>query len=119
MTNAGITVSWGMKPQDWFAIAEIVERAGVPAMVAFARATIRTTREPVRFATFFLRTGWKGLPPAARTIPSQPAAGPAPHCGHPDCDPVTRTRETEDERGIRSLTRCPACNPNAQRGHAA
>lgn len=119
MTAAGLAVSWSMKPTDWADIAETVQRAGVPAMVAFARATAATAREPIRFATFFLRCGWKGLPPAARTLPAPPASGPAPHCGHPDCDPVTRTREIEDDRGIRSLTRCPDCHPAAQKGHAA
>ncbi|MFC9008564.1 hypothetical protein ACFT3N_00540 [Streptomyces albidoflavus] len=118
LTAAGITVSWGMPPADLRTVAAAVARAGVPAMVRFALDTQRTRKDRILYAKYFVR-GWSGLPPAARAAPSQPAAGPAPHCGHPDCDPVTRTRETEDDRGIRSLTRCPACNPNAQRGHAA
>lgn len=117
MTEAGIVVSWSMKPSDWLEIARIVERAGVSAMVAFARDTKATARQPVRYATFFLKGGWKGLPPAS-SIPQPRTTGKPPHCGHPDCDPVSRTRETEDDRGIRSLTRCTDCHPEAK-GRAA
>lgn len=121
MTQAGITVSWSMQPKDWLEIASIVQRAGIPAMVAFARDTKNTSRQPVRYATFFLRGGWKGLPPAAQGAP--PTAHSTDrrpqHCGHPDCDPVTRTRETEDNRGLRTVHPCPECHPNAQKGHAA
>lgn len=121
MTQAGIVVSWSMQPKDWLEIAAIVERAGIPAMVAFARDTKNTSRQPIRYATFFLRGGWKGLPPATHGVPPQrPAAdGRAPHCGHPDCDPVTRTRETEDDRGLRRVHPCPDCHPASQKGHAA
>jgi hypothetical protein len=37
-----------------------------------------------------------------------------PHCGHPDCDPITRGREVEDGSGLKSLTWCTACHPNLQ-----
>jgi len=37
-----------------------------------------------------------------------------PHCGHPDCDPITRGREVEDGSGLKSLTWCTACHPNMQ-----
>lgn len=119
MTEAGITVSWSMKPADWLDIASIVQRAGVPAMVAFARDTKATARQPVRYATFFLKGGWRGLPPASTVpVPAARSRDRPPHCGHPDCDPVTRTREAEDARGIRSLDRCPECHPATQ-GEAA
>ncbi|MFD8919413.1 hypothetical protein ACFV0Y_16540 [Streptomyces sp. NPDC059569] len=114
MTEAGIVVSWTMNADDWQAVARVLDRAGVEAMVAFARGT--KAREPVRFAKFFLKAGWVGLPPKS----TKPVAslGKPPHCGHPDCDPITRTRESENDRGIRSLDRCPNCHPNAK-GHAA
>jgi len=35
-----------------------------------------------------------------------------PHCGHLDCDEVTRYRETEDADGLRSLSACPDCHPS-------
>lgn len=37
-----------------------------------------------------------------------------PHCGHIDCDPITRGREVEDGSGLKSLTWCTACHPNMQ-----
>lgn len=122
MTQAGITVSWSMKPADWIEISNIVQRAGVPAMVAFARDTKASARQPIRYATFFLRGGWRGLPPASDAPPAPPRDSPSgrpPHCGHPDCDPITRTRETEDDRGLRTVSRCPDCHPATQKGHAA
>jgi hypothetical protein len=120
MTEAGIVVSWSMQPKDWLEIATVVQRAGIPAMVAFARDTKGTARQPVRYATFFLRGGWKGLPPAAaNSAPPRQRDGKPPHCGHPDCDPVTRTRESEDDRGLRRAHQCPDCHPNAQKGQAA
>lgn len=118
MTEAGITVSWSMQTKDWLEISNIVQRAGVPAMVGFALNTKATTRDPIRYATFFLRGGWRGLPPAAAAPLPPRADSKPPHCGDPDCDPVTRTRETEDGKGIRSLSLCPVCHPKAK-GHAA
>lgn len=119
MTQAGITVSWSMQPSDWTEIANIVRRAGIPAMVAFARDTKASSRQPIRYAKFFLRGGWQGLPPAQSTPTPQP--GPAavpPHCGHIDCDPVSRTRDTEDATGLRVSVRCPECHP-ARKDQAA
>jgi len=119
MTEAGIVVSWSMKPSDWLEIASVVDRAGVTAMVRYAVDTKTTARQPIRYATFFLRGGWKGLPPAAANVPPprQPGSQP-PYCGDPDCDEISRTREIEDDRGIRSLQRCPDCHP-ASKGQAA
>lgn len=117
MTQAGITVSWSMKPSDWLQIASIVQRAGIPAMVAFARKATETSRKPVLYATFFLRGGWKGLPPAAATPPQASDSPPlGPHCGHIDCHPDTRLREIEDADGLPLLVPCPDCHP-AQGAH--
>jgi hypothetical protein len=115
MTQAGIVVSWSMQPSDWLDIADVVQRAGVSAMVAFARDTKATARQPVRYATFFLRGGWKGLPPAAPQASSQerdPQAAKPPYCGDPDCDEITRFRQREDDNGLRSLYPCPDCHPD-------
>ena len=119
MSEAGIRVSWQMQPEDVQAIARVQQRAGVQQMVTFARGLKTRNGEPISFATFFLKSGWLGLAPAVDPQPPKGSHGPKPpHCGDPDCDPVTRTRETEDGKGIRSLTHCPACNPKAK-GHAA
>ncbi|MEW1630782.1 hypothetical protein AB0387_25910 [Streptomyces sp. NPDC089173] len=116
MTEAGVVVSWTMSADDWQAVARVLDRAGIDAMVAFARTA--KSREPIRFAKFFLRAGWAGLPPKSTKPAAAPAAGKRPHCGHPDCDPITRTREIENDRGLRSLHPCPDCHPTAK-GQAA
>lgn len=54
-------------------------------------------------------------------IEAQAAAGGRPdgwervaHCGHLDCDEITRMRETEDGNGLRSLSYCQTCHPALQ-----
>lgn len=122
MTEAGITVSWGMKSEDWIDTADLIRKCGIPAMVDFARAAKARAKQPPMYATFFLRGGWRGLPPAAATAPpttgSQPDEKP-PHCGDPDCDPISRQREREDADGLRINYRCPDCHPNSTRSQAA
>lgn len=117
LTEAGITVSWGMPPDDLIRVADAVERAGVPAMVRFAVDTQRTRRDRILYARYFVR-GWSGLPPMASAQPQQPNGKP-PHCGHIDCDPASRLRETEDDNGLRRVHPCPDCHPNTAKGHAA
>jgi hypothetical protein len=118
MSEAGIRVSWQMQPEDVQAIARVQQRAGVQQMVTFARGLKTRNGEPISFATFFLKSGWLGLAPAVDPQPPKSRDPERPHCGDPDCDPVTRTRETEDGKGIRSLSLCPVCHPKAK-GHAA
>lgn len=121
MTDAGITVSWQMQAEDYQSIARVMHRAGIEAMVDFALETKASSRKTIRYATFFLRGGWVGLPPKS----TKPAPAPTstrhrpPHCGHPDCDPASRLRETEDDNGLRRVHPCPNCHPNTQKGHAA
>lgn len=119
MTDAGLDVSWQMSADDWQSVARVLQRAGVERMVKFALGA--KSRTPIRFATFYLKAGWLGLPPKSNRpvgVPDSGTRNRLAHCGHPDCDPVTRTRETEDDRGIRSLTRCPDCHPDSK-GRAA
>lgn len=116
MTNAGITVTWSMPPRDIVAIADVMERAGVDAMVRYALDTKATSRQPIRYATFFLRGGWKGLPPKSDTPPPRPAAAEKPEwCGDLDCDEITRTREVETPTGHFVLVPCPDCHPNRKK----
>ncbi|MGQ4355256.1 hypothetical protein [Streptomyces drozdowiczii] len=39
-----------------------------------------------------------------------------PHCGDPDCDPITRTRDKEDDRGFKYVSPCTRCHPSMQFG---
>lgn len=117
MTDAGIVVSWQMQADDIHAIARVLKRAGSASMVKFALDTKATVRDPIRFATFFLR-GWKGLPPKSdrpRDSPTNTQPSMPPYCGDPDCDPVDRTREVERPDGIRVNVPCKKCHPDMNR----
>lgn len=118
MTDAGMSVSWQMSADDWQAVARVLERAGVEQMVAFARNT--KSREPIRFATFYLKAGWLGLPPMStkpRANPQQLRSVPA-WCEDLDCDEKTRMRQSEDAKGLRSLRPCPECHPSRKESAA-
>lgn len=115
MTDAGITVSWIGTADDYQKMARVQRRAGVEAMVRFALASKPTAREPIRYATFFLR-GWLGLPPKSTKQPAAPRR-PRPAdwpewCGDIDCDEKTRLRDVEDANGLRYSTPCNNCHPS-------
>jgi len=114
MTEAGIVVSWTMNADDWQSVARVLDRAGVDAMVAFARGT--KAREPIRFAKFFLKAGWAGLPPrSAKPRPAAQHLRSIPDwCGDPECDEKSRMRQSEDSNGLRSLRPCKQCHPKAK-----
>ena len=116
LTEAGLTVSWGMPADDLLCVADAVERARVPAMVRFALDTKAATRQPIRFARYFVR-GWAGLPPAA-TARDSPQTAAQPWCRDPDCDEISRTREIEDARGLRTAAPCPRCHPHRKESAA-
>lgn len=125
----GISVGWGrMSTLQWVMVQQLMNSHGVPYLVHIARSRWNP-RNPIRFGTLLIDI-WRefSAPPvgspwhpstiaAARQKKNDRTSKP-PHCGHPDCDPVSRTRETEDAHGIRSLTRCTDCHPEAK-GHAA
>jgi hypothetical protein len=112
MTDAGLVISWQMSAEDWQSVARVQQRAGVEQMVKFALGA--KSRAPIRFATFYLRAGWLGLPPKS----TKPAPQPKhlrvlpDWCKDPDCDEITRMRQVEDSNGLRSLRPCPECHPN-------
>jgi hypothetical protein len=111
MTDAGLDVSWQMTADDWQNIARVQQRAGVERMVKFALGA--KSREPIRFAKFYLRAGWLGLAPKS----TKPAPQPKhlrvlpDWCQDPDCDELTRLRQVEDANGLRSVHPCPECHP--------
>jgi hypothetical protein len=112
MTDAGIIVSWQLSTEQWTNLVRVVNRAGVDAMVRFAVATKKASRQEIRFASFFLRSGWLGLPPqSTRASPNGVPRQQLPHCG--ECDPDTRLREVLRD-GLPELTPCPDCHPVTQ-----
>ncbi|MEV7034557.1 hypothetical protein AB0N99_30550 [Streptomyces sp. NPDC093272] len=121
MTDEGLTVSWVMQADEYQQTAQVLRRAGVTAMVDFALATKRDSRKSIRYATFFLRGGWKGLPPkSTKPRPSKPQQDEKPtYCGDPDCDEITRMRQHEDDNGLRALYPCPDCHPKSRKDTAA
>ena len=118
MTDADINVSWQMRPEQWIDVFRVVERAGVDAMVRFAVATKRASRQEIRFASFFLRSGWLGLPPKSNKPLAPAGANGAwpPHCGDISCEPATRLRDVVRD-GLPELMPCPECHPTSQRAH--
>ncbi|MER6183083.1 hypothetical protein [Streptomyces sp. NPDC001652] len=121
MTDEGITVSWAMQPEEYQQTAQVLRRAGVTAMVDFALDTKADSKKRIRYATFFLRGGWKGLPPKStkRRPSSDPSAAMPPYCGDPDCDEITRLRQRQDDNGLRSVYPCPECHPKSRKDTAA
>lgn len=120
MTDADITVSWAMQADEYQQTAQVLRRAGVKAMVDFALDTKADSKKRIRYATFFLRGGWKGLPPKSTKPRASSGVGAAkpPYCGDPDCDEITRLRQREDGNGLRSVYPCPACHPSRKESAA-
>lgn len=115
MTDAGFNaVSWQMQADDMQSVARVLRRAGAAAMVESALNAKTTARTPIRFAAYFLKSGWAGLPPKSTKPAARPAEKP-PWCEDPDCDEITRFRDVEDDRGLRSSAPCPNCHPNRKK----
>ncbi|MFE3657234.1 hypothetical protein [Streptomyces sp. NPDC059165] len=124
----GIAVGWGrLSHFQWVAVQQLMKSHGVSYLVYIAKSRWNPSN-PIRFGSLLLDI-WREFPAPPPGSPWHPdtlaargrketTASKPPHCGHPDCDEQTRTRETEDTRGIRSLERCPDCHPNTK-GHAA
>ncbi|MFH9072721.1 hypothetical protein [Streptomyces alboflavus] len=62
LTAAGVIVRWPFKGNQWFPLLALIEKTGVPALVAHAIKAAGRAPEPVDSAKYFLR-GWSELPP--------------------------------------------------------
>lgn len=124
----GIAVSWSRTSNlQWVIVQQLMKSHGIPYLVYLA-GTRWNPRNPIKFGTLLIDI-WReyDAPPVGSpwhpSRHTQTAPGPGtqkpPHCGHPDCDPASRLRETEDDQGLRRVHPCPDCHPNAQKGHAA
>lgn len=119
MTDAGFrALSWQMTADDLQTVARVLKRSDTAAMVESALNAKTKAREPIRFASYFIKAGWAGLPPKSTKPKSRPAEKP-PWCGDPDCDEITRTRDIENERGLRFSQPCPKCHPTSRKDPAA
>lgn len=119
MTAAGFdSLSWQMQTGDLQSVARILKRTSVKAMVDFAVNAKASSRSHIGYATFFLR-GWLGLPPKSTAPPPPRVAEKPPWCEDPDCDEITRTRDVEDDRGLRYSQPCTKCHPNTRKEPAA
>lgn len=125
----GISVGWGrMSELQWIAVQQLMKTHGVPYLVQIANSRWNP-RNPIRFGTLLLDI-WQEYPApppgspwhpdtvAAAAKRSAPAEKP-PYCGDSDCDEITRTREIEDDNGLRSLVPCPICHPSHRKANAA
>lgn len=116
LAAAGLgAVAWDIKKfTDWERIRIQMERLGIDLMVKSALAAAKSRGEPDNVAAWIGR--WESLAdpkPAARETPKpNPRAAWPEWCKDPDCDEITRTRQIENDNGIRSLIRCQQCHPN-------
>ncbi|WP_282084071.1 helix-turn-helix domain-containing protein [Streptomyces tendae] len=124
----GIAVSWSRTSNlQWVIVQQLMKSHGIPYLVHLA-GTRWNPRNPIKFGTLLIDI-WReyDAPPVgspwhpSRQTQTTPGPGTQkpPHCGHPDCDPASRLRETEDDQGLRRVHPCPDCHPNVQKGHAA
>jgi hypothetical protein len=121
-----ITVGWGrLSTLQWIAVQQLMKSHGTPYLVHIAGSRWNP-KNPIRFGTLLLDIWheYPAPPPGSPWHPStaarkQPSSNSKPpHCGHPDCDPVSRTREVEHDNGLRTLKHCPDCHPTTK-GQAA
>ncbi|WP_199552781.1 hypothetical protein [Streptomyces sp. N35] len=64
MTAAGVTVRWPFTGDQWFPILGLIEKAGVPALVAHAQRDFQHKGGDIGSARYFV-SGWRQLPPHA------------------------------------------------------
>lgn len=83
LTAAGVIVRWNLGPHEWFELDALIKKSGVPALVDFARR--QAAHRDVQYARYFLRGGWRELPPK-----------PSPGTSRPPLRTVTRTGSRAD-----------------------
>jgi hypothetical protein len=103
---------------QWAAVQELINTRGVPFLVEQARRRWNP-RDPIKFASLLIQI-WVEIPAPPKPKPrTAEAEQKPPHCGHPDCDPHDRMRESIDDNGLRVYTNCPECHPSRKEHRAA
>ncbi|MGK5734299.1 mucin-2, partial [Streptomyces sp. URMC 124] len=72
LTSARLVVGWDLKPAEWLLLEALVQRCGIPTLVASATASWQGARTQPRSARYFV-PAWRALPDA----PAQPVDLPA------------------------------------------
>jgi hypothetical protein len=109
--SKSIHVSWRLSAMQWAAVQELINTRGVPFLVEQARRRWNP-KDPIKFASLLIQI-WAEIPAPPRiSRNASPQADTPPHCGHIDCDPLTRTRDEDAPNGLRVSVRCPECHPS-------
>ncbi|MFG2225352.1 hypothetical protein [Streptomyces sp. NPDC048644] len=66
---ARLHVGWDLRPQEWFLIEALIQRCGIPALVASATASWQGARSQPRSGRYFL-PAWRALPDVATATPA-------------------------------------------------
>lgn len=116
----GIAVGWGrLSHFQWIAIQQLMKSHGVPYLVYIANSRWNPSN-PIRFGSLLLDI-WREFPapppgspwhPDTLAARSRSATSKPPYCGDPDCDEISRMRQSEDANGLRSVRPCPDCHPS-------
>ena len=61
LTAAGVIVRWNLSTGEWFELDSLIKKSGIPALAEFARR--QAAQRDVQYARYFLRGGWRELPP--------------------------------------------------------
>lgn len=99
-----IGIGWDLQPGEWFLIEALIQRCGLPALVASATASAQGARSRPRSGRYFL-PGWRSLPDAA-------APGvdrlPAQHGGEVVALGKSRQQQETDDWADRAMARARA-----------
>lgn len=61
LTANGVLLRWNLSTTEWFEVDALIKKCGLDTLVEYARRT--AARKDVQYARFFLRGGWRELPP--------------------------------------------------------
>lgn len=113
LNRKGVSVSWAyLGPGQLVAIQELINTRGVQALADIA-ASRWNPRDPIKYVSLLLKIWLEHPAPSLGSQASRPSSQPKPPwCEDPDCDPVTRTRDIENDRGLRFSQPCAKCHPN-------
>lgn len=112
LDRKGISVSWGrLGTGQLLAIQELINTRGVNALAEIA-ASRWNPRDPIKFASLLLNIWLEHPAPSQGSRAPHASPEKPPWCEDPDCDPITRTRDIENDRGLRFSQPCAKCHPN-------